>query len=248
MVSIRKALFTHEDSFNLHKTLGLTCLLHYIYRFSKMGSKDMDFSPSVWTLCCIGLHALLSVSSLIFKIPTKRIAEGSRIWPEYRIHSIVFACRSLLCMLVTWCELRAGVLQPRYELNAAVVLLTLAAADAGTWWVGPQGRSSTIQELDAPGPLRYFFSVMQFHATAGCLVGVRRFSTQFVYVSDSHRVRASCRHCCPSLHATARCASPLPCPPGVHHPVHRLPHDAAPQEPPAARAADGGARLPLLAR
>jgi len=30
--------------------------------------------------------------------------------------------------------------------------------------------------------MRYFFSVMQFHATAGCLIGVRRFSTQFFYV------------------------------------------------------------------
>ena len=81
-----------------------------------------------------------------------------------------------------WAERRLGVTTPRYEANAAIIMLTLLAADFGTWWVGPQGRSSTIQELDAPPPMRYFFSVMQFHATAGCLMGIRRFSTQFFYV------------------------------------------------------------------
>jgi hypothetical protein len=30
--------------------------------------------------------------------------------------------------------------------------------------------------------MRFFFSVMQFHATAGCMVGVRRYSTQFIYL------------------------------------------------------------------
>ena len=34
--------------------------------------------------------------------------------------------------------------------------------------------------------MRFFFSVMQFHATAGCLIGVRRYSTQFFYVWIIH--------------------------------------------------------------
>jgi len=158
-------------------------LLHFLYRFSRVGPvKDMDFGPTGRTLACLGLHALLSASSLIFRIPTKRIAEGSRIWPEYRLHSIAFAYRSLSCLLVTWLEQRHGVEQPIFLANAAIVLATMGAADLGTWYVGPAGRSSTIQELDAPPFMRFFFSVMQFHATAGCLVGVRRFATQFFYV------------------------------------------------------------------
>ena len=28
----------------------------------------------------------------------------------------------------------------------------------------------------------FFFSAMQFHATMGCMLGTRRFSTQFIYV------------------------------------------------------------------
>lgn len=127
------------------------------------------------------VHAILSPSSLIFRIPVPRICEGSRIWPEYRLHSIVFAYRSIACMLLVAAdEARGG--PPRYFLNLAIVLGTMAAADLASRWVGPRGRSKTIQMLDAPGPVRYFFSVMQFHATAGCLVGVRRYSTQFAYV------------------------------------------------------------------
>ena len=179
---IVKGLFTKEDPQNVHKTFGIACLLHFIYRFCLVGPNDMGFKPDGRTLACLALHSALSGSSLIFRIPTKRITEGSRIWPEYRLHSITFAYRSVLCMLVTWYELRHAVETPRYELNAGIVLLTLAVADFGSWWVGPQGRSSTIQDLDAPPPVRYFFSVMQFHATAGCLMGVRRFSTQFIYV------------------------------------------------------------------
>lgn len=175
-------LFTKEDNFNIHKTFGLGCLIHFLYRFAFIGAADMRFASSYQTLGCMAWHFALSTSSLIFKIPTKRIAEGSRIWPEYRLHSIVFACRSIACMLVVWAEDRLGVATPWYNVNAAIVIATLLAADFSTWWVGPNGRSSTIQELDAPPPMRYFFSVMQFHATAGCLVGVRRFSTQFFYV------------------------------------------------------------------
>ena len=142
-------------------------------------------------------HALLSASSLIFRIPKRRIKEGSRIWPEYRLHSITFAYRSLACMALTWAEARYclasttttttngdgdAAFAPFFIGNAAIVLLTMAAADAGTAAVGKDAASSTINDLSAPAPLKFYFSVAQFHATAGCLVGLRRYSTQFVYL------------------------------------------------------------------
>lgn len=180
---IVKGLFTKEDYFNFHKMIGISVLVHFFYRFSNVGPvKDMLFGPTPRTLASIALHALLSASSLIFRIPTKRIAEGSRIWPEYRLHSISFAYRSLACMLVVWAEAKLDVTEPVYAANAAIVIATMGLADLGSWYVGPAGRSSTIQELDAPPFMRFFFSVMQFHATAGCLIGVRRFATQFMYV------------------------------------------------------------------
>ena len=178
------SLFTREDKGHVHKMLGISVLLHFLYRFSTLihPSQDMRFGPDGRTLACLGLHAVLSASSLVFRIPTKRITEGSRIWPEYRLHSITFAYRSLACMLTTWYEMRHGVTQPNYLINAGIIICAMLVADLGTWYVGPSGRSSTIQDLDAPPPMRFFFTVMQFHATVGCLVGVRRFATQFMYV------------------------------------------------------------------
>lgn len=177
-------LFTKEDKLNFHKTLGICCLISYIVRFSRVGPRDMGFGDTTATIASIFLHLTLSVSSLVFRIPMKRIASGYRIWPEYRIHSIVFACRSLACMLLTWLEIHYG-REPNYHANAAIVLGTIAAADLGSRAMGPTGsagRSSTIQDLDAGPATRFFFSAMQFHATMGCMLGVRRYSTQFVYV------------------------------------------------------------------
>ena len=121
---VYRKLFTREDPFNFHKTLGISCLVSYLYRFSHVGPTDMAFTPGVGTLLSILLHVSLSVSSLVFRIPLKRIVSGYRIWPEYRLHSIVFALRSLVGMLLTWCELRYE-LEPRYWLNVAIVVGTL---------------------------------------------------------------------------------------------------------------------------
>ncbi|KAL1526850.1 hypothetical protein AB1Y20_015542 [Prymnesium parvum] len=174
-------LFTTEDKFNFHKTLGIFCLLHFAFRFAQVGERDMGFTSSKATLVCIAVHTLLSVSSLIFKIPYKRIASGYRIWPEYRLHSIVFALRSLSMMLLIWVE-KYYDMQPQHHWNAVIVICTLALADLSSWYVGPNGRSNTIREVEAPPMMRYAFSVMQFHATMGVMLGVRRFSTQFIYV------------------------------------------------------------------
>lgn len=177
---IKTKLFTHEDKGNFHKTLGIACLLSYIYRFAQVGERDMGFGITRGTLGVIFMHLTLSVSSLIFRIPMKRIAGGYRIWPEYRLHSIVFACRSLACMLLTWLEGHYG-WAPEYRWNAAIVLATNAAADLSSMSVGA-AQSNSIRDLDAGPATRFFFSAMQFHATMGCMLGTRRFSTQFIYV------------------------------------------------------------------
>ena len=183
--NIYSKLFTIEDPANMHKTIGISCLISYVYRFSQIGPTDMGFGVTLGTLLVIAMHTSLSVSSLIFRIPHARIKSGYRIWPEYRIHSIVFACRSLVGMLLTWWELKTG-REPNYLLNAAICLGTLGAADLGSRVVGgplgSKGRSSTIQDLEAGPGTRFFFSALQFHATMGCMLGVRRFSTQFIYV------------------------------------------------------------------
>ena len=176
--NIKQKLFTREDKphrvFGVHKILGLGCLLHFVYRFAVVATAfrpDMGFTATWDTVVLLGMHALLSSSSLIFRIPRKRIVEGSRIWPEYRLHSIIFAYRSLACMALVWAEQRFA-MPPAYWMNAAIVVASLAAADIASLSVGAASRSRTIRDLDAPPAMQFFFSVMQFHGTAGCLLGV----------------------------------------------------------------------------
>ena len=184
LASVRKGLFTHEDTFNIHKVLGLPCLLHFILRTLSVPFQpfnDMGFEASRATGLIIVWHLALSVSSLIFRIPKVRIKEGSRIWPEFRLHSIVFACRSLACMTVVLLEKRynAG---PYYLANVAIVFATLLGADAATASVDPASRSNTIRGLKTSAAYKFAFSFMQFLGTTGCLVGLRSFAAQFAIV------------------------------------------------------------------
>lgn len=88
-------------------------------------------------------------------------------------------------MLLIWVEQHYSV-GPYNSVNIAVTFLTLAAAEYASK-VAPSGTDmnaggGTIREVEAPAPVRKFFSILQFHATSGCLICVRRFSTQFMYV------------------------------------------------------------------
>ncbi len=174
----RKGLFTHEDNYNFHKVFGFACMLSYAYRFAKMGERDMGFAATNGTLASIILHMTLSVSSLIFKIPRKRTLTHYRIWPEYRLHSIVFAWRSLLTMLVVWVEGRLG-LEPMYPLNTVLTLLCFATSDYATRSVG-DAASASVRELNFPATIRFLFSTIQFHGTFDHIIAPRRYSTLFV--------------------------------------------------------------------
>lgn len=181
---IKKTLFTHEDTFNVHKTFGVPALIHILYRFMSIlvnPFNDMGFTASNQTLALIFIHFSLSTSSLVFKIPKVRIKEGSRIWPEFRLHSIVFACRSLACMTIVWLE-NAYAMEPMYLANVAVVFATLVSADAATNSVDAASRSNTIRGLDTSAAYKFAFSFMQFLGTCGCLVGLRAFAGQFSIV------------------------------------------------------------------
>jgi len=178
----KRGLFTHEDKFNAHKMLGLPCLAHFLFRTLSVPFRpfsDMGFEPTPLTAVLIVWHLLLSVSSMVFRIPKKRIQEGSRIWPEFRLHSIVFACRSLACMSLVWAEKRYA-LEPQYWANVLIVFATLIAADVASSSV--EHHSNTIRGLDTSAAYKFAFSFMQFLGTCGCLVGLRAFGGQFAIV------------------------------------------------------------------
>ena len=88
-------LNTKEDSTYLHKYLGGICLCNFVYRFGIYfiyGNMNLNNN---FALTLIGTHGLLSISSLIFHIPSIRNPSKPMIYPEFRLHSIIFAIRSV---------------------------------------------------------------------------------------------------------------------------------------------------------
>ena len=180
---LRRKLATREDRFSAHKSLGTFAVLHAAFRLSRVGPADMGFGPTPTTLFCILLHATLSMSSFLFRIPLRRrggtLSYG--MWTEYRLQSIIFTLRSLTMMGLIWVEGVFG-LAPNQAFNAMILLASMAASDACTRSVGVKGRSRTVRDLDAPHATRLLFSIMQIQTSSALLLGQRRFSMHFVFV------------------------------------------------------------------
>jgi hypothetical protein len=178
----KKQLITKEDPMHLHKTLGVLCLLSFIWRYAHIGSSDMGFlSHPQLTIPTLCLHLMLTASAFEFKIPARRIKDGTRIWPEYRMHAMVFLCRSVAIIAMFWYEEQHG-LKRHYDINLVIVLASMAAADLCSASVGQEFQSNSVRDIDTHPAVKYFFSVMQFYATAGFITGLRRYSFPFLSV------------------------------------------------------------------
>jgi hypothetical protein len=170
-------LFTKEDGhyYHVHKIIGFLALAHYVYRTCLLFTTgSMQFDASYFTPYCIALHMLLSASSFIFKIPETRIQSAPMIYPEFRLHSVVFAYRSLVVMLLMWWAKRYDTVVPLYW-RGAVVLLTMVAADVVTARYKDQG--TTMRAMPFPeyldqkvrDRLNTFYSACQIFATCQVL-------------------------------------------------------------------------------
>jgi hypothetical protein len=115
-------LVTKEDPTHLHKLLGGICLAHYIYRYYLLFTTGTMSLRTPVAYYMVGVHGLLSCSSMIFHIPNQRIKGGPMIYPEYRLHSIAFALRSVVCYYFTYHQFSQW-------WNAAVCLATMLIAD-----------------------------------------------------------------------------------------------------------------------
>merc|ERR1711998_467923 len=96
-------LFTKHDPMHVHKILGFSALLHLIYKCYMViiyGTAFPRHEPV--SVACTGLclHLALSWSSLLLPLPMKRNFSAPMIWGEFRLHSITFATRHLVCALV----------------------------------------------------------------------------------------------------------------------------------------------------
>lgn len=118
-------LVTKEDPFHVHKIIGIVCLLNYGYRYYlliRYGSMDLNNSYAALLMV---YHAILSGSSVVFHIPSIRNPKAPMIYPEYRLHSILFVMRSVVCYFLTF-------FGHSIEYKIAVCYLTMLLADAVT--------------------------------------------------------------------------------------------------------------------
>ena len=179
-------LKTPEDARHLHKTLGVLCLLHYVYRFAcaaLLGTMRFeDDSPRAF-FAWVALHGLLSWSSFLFHLPSKRNKHKPIIWPELRFHNCVFATRSLLDAVLHGAGL-GGV----WALRVALVFATMLAADAVTNHYKRrallEGDDSTMRGMPFPDGvlpasrrrMNLYYGASQLLATAGTLNVSRRWA------------------------------------------------------------------------
>jgi hypothetical protein len=174
----KKKLVTDEDFLHLHKILGVLVLASFLYRLTQIFD-DMAFpSHPELTLPTIFVHWVLPITALQFRIPTRRIRDGGRIWPQFRWHSVAFTSRSCICLLLYYCEHKYHWI-PQYWINFVILMANMAAVDAVNWYYGPDFTSNTIRDLEAPGFVKFFFSLMQFNAAVGILFGLRCYSIPF---------------------------------------------------------------------
>lgn len=158
-------LNTNEDSSFIHKYLGSICLMNFIYRFYLYfcyGNMKLD---NTFALFLISVHGLLSLTSLIFHIPSIRNPSKPMIYPEFRLHSIIFALRSVVICF-----------QYYYRLNYTYMILTcfstMISADVISYmYKEKNGKTMRNMPFDKNIPVEkqneitFMHSIMQIGAT-----------------------------------------------------------------------------------
>jgi len=90
-------LLTRDDPYNLHKSLGTlsvcSFILRYLVFYNTKGTLGVEGTTFDWLTMLA--HTSLAFSSIIFKVPSKRIdSKPMVIYEEYRQHAMVSTFRS----------------------------------------------------------------------------------------------------------------------------------------------------------
>ena len=96
-------LKTKEDRYHIHKTLGMLALCSFFYRYfyvypvkGTLGFDGPESENAWFDWATMFVHTLLAFSSMLFRVPKKRIpAKPMVIYEEYRQHAMVFTARCL---------------------------------------------------------------------------------------------------------------------------------------------------------
>ena len=116
-------LVTHEDSLNIHKTLGTLCILIYSYKFASLCVYHSAYMHNFSGIFIITIHLLLNITSLIFNISKNRNNELPIIYQEYRAHNTLFVFRSVGCYLCFYYNLNI-------LYNMMICFMTMVCADS----------------------------------------------------------------------------------------------------------------------
>lgn len=123
-------LNTREDKYHFHKTFGVLALLNFVYRFFNLFVYGSFLINSTVDYILLGCHAILSLSSLIFHISSTRNQKAPMIYPEFRLHNIAFAMRSIVCCCI---ERFVNISEDRkLILKMATCITTMVLADVAT--------------------------------------------------------------------------------------------------------------------
>jgi hypothetical protein len=180
-------LFTKEDKhyYDMHKILGGISMINYAYRFYLwFNYGDMFIRNDILNISLILTHALLSGSSFIFKLSSVRIKVTPIIWPEGRLHSIIFAYRSIFIIYIFMLYWYTGYEILNY-IRGIIVYLTIVCADSVTNYYKLElkildEKDTTMRRMPHPSyvsnrfmdNLNIFYSVSQIFATMNCIFAI----------------------------------------------------------------------------
>jgi hypothetical protein len=162
-------LFTSEDKFNIHKTLGIICLSNFVYRYTywfiygTLGYETYTFMNTF----TMGAHMALSSTSLFFHVLSRRMkTKPLIIYKEYQLHTILFTFRSCMWYFV-----------PKYYNGIDIVPISLliihALVDVTSYFYGTEGMTTVRVQNKSTNigtiMFRRLFSYYQILAIASLL-------------------------------------------------------------------------------
>ena len=139
-------LLSRQDRNHRHALLGLFSLLHFLFRLTSAiwsGNAFLPAEPVALTLLGLAPHALIHLTSLTLPLPRKRNLSAPMIWPEFRLHSAVFAGRTLVATCAGFWLWPLHFSGSQHPVAYALVLGTCALADLVTARVGDKEQRTT---------------------------------------------------------------------------------------------------------
>jgi hypothetical protein len=174
-------LFTHHDSYHIHAVLGLFVLISFLTRLINIVMFGTAFPETESTLITYGsilCHGFLPLSSLLLPIPTKRNFSSPMIWPEFRLHSILFGLRHVIATLMditdSWPKsLYMNILCKTCFIISVVLLAKLISqryGDENLRTTNAMPYPSSISAEKQEG-VKHNYRIAQFYATIHAVIG-----------------------------------------------------------------------------